>query len=301
VKSRGVTRSAKLACFLGVVLAGGTGLADVVIPEGPHVEIRGSLAMGSVARAVAEEYMGDHAEAVVTVSGGGTYRGLKSVIVGTADMAMGIDAVPEDLVELAERRHVLLESHAVFSDAVVVVVSPSNPLTNLSLRELREIFSGKLQRWADLGPERASKPRASVPGKGAGDAGPPSDEPDIEVVTFAGNLGPYETFKNQVLGSDYVITPRARVVDFRGFEEAISDHAIGYAGLHQVGRLKPLRIDGIAASAETVRSGRYPIARQLSMFVRKPASPTTNSLLEYFLAKDKGQRIAESLGNVPVK
>jgi phosphate transport system substrate-binding protein len=168
--------------------------------------------------------------------------------------------------------------------------------------ELRDIFSGKVQRWADLESEHGSKTHVVDAGKGTAtrDSGAP-DEPDIEVVTFAGNIGPYETFKKEVLGEDNVITPRAHEVDWRNFEEAITDRAIGYAGLHQVGRWKALRIDGVMASAETVRSGRYPIARQLSMFVRKPTSPTATSLLEYLLAKDKGQRIAESLGDVPVK
>jgi phosphate transport system substrate-binding protein len=286
------------ACFLASALASVTSLADVLVPAGPHVEIRGSLAMGSVARAVAEQYMSDHPEAVVTVSGGGTYRGLKSVIVGTADMAMGTDLVPEGLAKMASDAHVALENHAIFSDAVVVVVSPSNPLANLSMRQLRDVFSGKVVRWDSLGVELPSKRRKDT--RAAADGGAPV-EADIDVVTFAGNIGPYETFKKEVLGDEYVITPRAREVDFRSFEEAMGENAIGYVGLHQVGRLKALLVDGVGANAENVRSGRYPIARQLSLFIRKPASPTVTALLEYFVARDKGQRIAESLGNVPVK
>jgi phosphate transport system substrate-binding protein len=286
------------ACFLASALASVTSLADVIVPAGPHVEIRGSLAMGPVARAVAEEYMSDHPEAVVTVSGGGTYRGLKSVIVGTADMAMGTEVVPDELAKMATYSHVALESHAIFSDAVVVVVNPTNPLANLSMRQLRDVFSGKVALWASLGVELPSKRRKDT--RTVTDAGAP-EEADIDVVTFAGNIGPYETFKKEVLGDEYVITRRAREVDYRSFEEAMGDNAIGYVGLHQVGRLKALKVDGVVANAESVRSGRYPIARQLSLFVRKPASPTVTALVEYFLAKDKGQRIAESLGNVPVK
>jgi phosphate transport system substrate-binding protein len=280
------------------------------------------MAMGGVAYAVAEEYMSDHPEAVVTVSGGGTYRGLKSVIVGTADMAMATDVVPEDLATLATSRRVRLESHAVFSDAVVVVVNPSNPIVNLSMRQLRDIFSGKVVRWADLGVDPGSPRRAGTAavrprnetgnaarGRGARgatglsaapDASAP-DEGDIDVVTFEGNGGPYETFKNEVLGDAYVITPRARAVGYAAFVQSIGDKTIGYVGLHQVGHLKALQIDGVVASAESVRSGRYPIARQLSIVVRKPASPAVSSLVDAFLAKDKGQRIAESLGNVPVR
>jgi phosphate transport system substrate-binding protein len=306
-RSINLARVATRACFLGVVLASATSLADITVPQGPHVEIRGSLAMGSVARAVAEEYMSSHPEAVVTVSGGGTYRGIKSLIIGTAEMAMATDLVPEELSKFAATRQVTLESQVIFSDAVVVVVSPSNPAVGLSMHELRDIFSGKTMRWADIGVELGPKPRQrGIPSHGRADGGMPVDSgapevADIEVVTLGGNTGPYETFKKDVLGSEYVITPRAREVDFKSFEGAIGERAIGYTGLHQVGHLKALQVDGVAASADTVRSGRYPIARQLSIWVKKPASPTVTSLLEYFLAKDHGQRIAESLGNVPVK
>jgi phosphate transport system substrate-binding protein len=314
---KALVKLAARACCMAAVLAATTSLADIVVPEGPHVEIRGSLAMGAVARAVAEQYMSEHPDAVVTVSGGGTYRGLKSVIVGTADMAMGIDAIPDGLAKLATSNQVTLESHAIFSDAVVAVVNPNNPITGLSMSELRDVFSGKIVRWADLGVQiDAKRPSLAVPVRKAGAVSPARDprvfasipredasvpeEADIEVVTFAGNIGPYETFKAEVLGDERVITPRAREVDFRGFEESIDLHAIGYVGLHQLGRLKALRVDGVVASRESVRSGLYPIARRLSIFVRKPAPTAVSSLLQYFLASDKGQKIAESLGNVPV-
>jgi phosphate transport system substrate-binding protein len=306
------------ACCLAALLGATTSLADIAVPAGPHVEMRGSLAMGTVARGVAEQYMGEHPDAVVTVSGGGTFRGLKSVIVGTADMAMGTDPVPDELAKLALSRRVTLESHPIFSDAVVAVVNPKNPIANLSMRELRDVFSGSIVRWADLGVELGASPRGGAGSAGGdgvarargakSDAGRSADADsgasegaDIEVVTFAGNIGPYETFKQEVLGDDHVITPRAREVEFRDFEASIGVRAIGYTGLHSVGQLKALKIDGVVPSSESVRSGRYPIARKLSIFVKKPAPPPVTSLLEYFLAKDKGQRIAESLGNVPVE
>lgn len=286
-------------------LASVTSAADVVIPAGRHVEIRGSLAMGTVARAVAEEYMTEHPDTVVTVSGGGTYRGIKSVIVGTADMAMGIDVVPAELAKLASSRHETLESHAVFSDAVVVLVNPENPIAGLSMQNLRDVFRGSITHWSDLGVTFADRtaPHAPLPDAGAhrADAATPPEEPDIDVVTFARNMSPYETFKKEVLGEESVVTPRAREVDFHTIQTAIGGRSIGYTSMHQVGKWKVLPIGGVVASTETVRAGHYPIARKLFLWTQKPTSPAAESLLEYFLAKDKGQRISESLGNVPVR
>ena len=308
-----VTRRASFhagrASLLALALFSIPTLADVVVPREHHVEIRGAPAMSAVARAVAELYMSDHPDVTVTVSGGGTYRGFKSVIVGTADMAMGTEDLTDELTKLASDRHVELEEHAVFSDAVVPVVAPESPVGSLSMRQLRDIFSGRVRRWEELGVglrptsegALAGPPVGKMPFRRPGADAGGDQEPDIDVVTFVGNAGPYETFKKEVLGDDFVMTPRAREIEYAALEGALGPRSIGYVGMHQVGRLKALRVDGVAATPETVRSGKYSIARRLSIFVRKPASRPTSDVLDYFLAKDKGQRIAESLGNVPVQ
>jgi phosphate transport system substrate-binding protein len=315
-----MSRALSCAFCVLAVLAPAVGMADVVVPEGKHVEIRGSLSMGAVARAVAEKYMTDHPDAVVTVAGGGTHRGLKSVLVGTADIAMGTEGIPEAVAKMAADEKIVLKAEPVFSDAVIVVVSPSNPISNVSLKDLRDIFRGKLTRWADVGRGGAERtdtkvaaeapkgiaapaaPKAAPPKPpGLADAGAPAEDADIEVVTFDANSGLYETFKKEVLGDNYVITPSAKEISYRNLEEAIGAKGIGYTGLHGRGNLKALSIDGVVGSAENVRSKHYPIARELVVYHREPASKATQGVIEYFLAKDKGQQIAESLGNVPVR
>ncbi len=235
---------------------------------------------------------------------------------------MGTDIIPEDIEKLARDRGVRLSAHPVFSDAVVVVVNPSNPINDLSMRDLRDIFRGKIVHWRDVGRDSG---RAGASAGGAASASAPRaapklateravtkkpdrtpdaaalDEPDIEVVTFDGNQGPYETFKKEVLGDEYVITPRAREVTIKDFHDAITDRAIGYIGIHGVRQLKALTIDGVVGNVENVRAGRYPITRKLALFQREPASATVTSLVDDFLDPAIGQKIAESLGNVPVR
>jgi phosphate transport system substrate-binding protein len=298
------------------------GLADIRVPDSTHVEIRGSLAMGSVARLVAERYMHDHPDAVVTVAGGGTRRGLKSLIVGTGDLAMGTDGIPEDIEKLASDSGVKITAHTVFSDAVVVVVNPSNPVKDLSMRDLRDIFRGKILRWSDVGRDLARSSAPAIVDAGAAvhevapkavvsrdttrkpahlpDAAAPEQD-DIQVVTFEGSQGAYETFKKEVLGDEYVITPRAREVSTRDFYGAITDRAIGYVGIHGVRQLKMLTVDGVVGSVENVRAGRYPITRKLAIFQKEPVTPSVASVVEYFLDPAIGQTIADSLGNVPVR
>ena len=331
------TRAAVLA-ILGL-LAPTVGRTDVPIPQTFHVEIRGSLAMGGVARLVAERFMQDHPDAVVTVAGGGTHRGMKSLVVGTAQLAMGTDSIPEDIAKLASDAHVALTGKAIFSDAVAVVVHPKNPLATISMGDLCDIFRGKVIYWKDIGrtsteaahlplaqddaprPQRLSPPGSHEKGPRAGaprraplvgapsepyDAGPSSDPSnlrrgDIEVITFEGNEGPYETFKKEVLGDSYVITPNARNVSFKDFYDAITEKAIGYIGIHGVKQLKVVSVDGVLGTVENVRAGRYPIRRELWLYERDPAPTPARAVLDYFLDPAIGQRIAESLGNVPVR
>jgi phosphate transport system substrate-binding protein len=309
------------------------GFADIRLPESEHVEIRGTPAMGAVARLVAERFMSDHPEATVTVAGGGTRRGLKSLVMGTSDLAMATDGIAEDVAKLAADKGVKLVAHPVFSDAVVVVVNPANPVQNLSMRDLRDIFRGKIVRWSDVGRDGAdavAQPRAGAgaarsavsldaskraagqpaarppsggkPGSGAGATdGAVADDRDIEVITFEGNQGPYETFKKQVLGDEFVITPRAREVAPKDVHDAITEKAIGYVSLHGVKGLKALTIDGVVGSVETIHAGRYAINRNLVLYAREPVSPPVAAVLTYFEDPAIGQKIAESLGNVPVK
>ena len=315
-------------------------LADVALPESDHVEIRGAPAMAAVAQLVAERYMQDHHDAIVTVSGGGSRRGLKSLVVGTAQLAMATDVIPEDIEKLARDAKVKLRGRPVYSDAVAVVVHPKNPITNLSMHDLRDIFRGKLVHWKEVGREasetarqgggdagvarapqpikadrirtprgnggsarRPSLPRdaGSLPDSGGAVEVNPSEPADIEVVTFAGNQGPYETLKREVLGDEYVITPRAREVGYQEFYDAITEKAIGYVGIHGVKQLKMVTIDGVVGSVENVRSERYPIRRQLSIYARDPAPQSVTSVLDYFLEPAIGQRLTESLGNVPLR
>lgn len=254
-------------------------LADVHRPEAVHVEIRGTGAMISVARQVAEKYMGDHPEAIVTVAGGGASRGLKSVILGTADLALATDAIPNDLVRLARDANIKLMGIPIYSDAVVPIVHPKNPVTNLWVNQLKDIFRGTITNWKEVGGNDAL----------------------IEVISFDPTQGAYETFKREVLGDDAVMTRKALQVAAKDLESAMTENAIGYAGLRMVRSSKAIRVNGVVGSVETVSSGAYPIRRHLTVYHREATSPEAAKVLSYFLAPDKGQPIIRALGGVPVK
>jgi phosphate transport system substrate-binding protein len=275
-------RGTGLLLVAALFLASTTGLADVKSAGSTrHVEIRGAATMAALAQAVAERFMADHPDTIVTVAGGGAHRGIKSVIVGTADLGLAGDSVPEEHDKLAHDRKVRLIQNHVYSDALVIVVHPDNPVSDLPLWKLRDIFRGAILNWKEVG------------GKDA----------PIAVISHEGTSGTYETFKQRVLGDDALVTPKAAITNLRSFQKSMakSPDAISYIGLQQASGWKPVSIDGVVANADTVRSGRYPIWRKLAIYHLDPPSPLAKQVLDYFLAPDKGQAMVRSLGDVPVK
>lgn len=243
------------------------------------IQLRGSGAVVPLAQRVAETYMTDHPNTIVAVSSGGNRRGMKSLIMGTCDMAMAATDIPPDLERLAAEKRVELVGTEIFHDAVVVVVHPNNPVGDLTLRQLHEVFRGAITNWHELGGRDAP----------------------IVVVNRDPDSGTFDIFKKAVLGNDAVITPKALVAPDDEFIEHVTDDAIGYTDEHEMKELKILTISGIRANTRTIASGQYPIRRTLRLYQRKPVTALGKALLGYFLAPDKGQSFVRTFGDVPVK
>jgi phosphate transport system substrate-binding protein len=261
------------------VLALGVVQADVRRPTGHHIELRGDGAMLNVARQVAEGYMREHPDAVVTVSGGGSYRGVKSLLQNTADLALVTGEIPDELQKVAREAKVDLVKHDVYRDAVVVVVHESNPIADLSRDQVRDVYRGAITNWKELG------------GKDA----------PIQLLTWDPSLGVYETFKREVLGEGAVVSPRALTVPWSEFRNTFGESSIGYFGVHALGRYeagpsKAIRIGGVAAKTETLASGQYPIQRYLSVYHRADAQPAVQALVADFRQHGVGGAIFGGLG-----
>jgi phosphate transport system substrate-binding protein len=283
VKSKSWARSARRLgrwfALFAVALTASESQADVRVQRtAESIEIRGSGSVLPLAQRVAEAYMADHPQAIVVVSAGGDRRGLKSLILGTCDMAMAGSDVPEDLAKLALDAKVELSSAEVYQDAVVVVVDPDNPVSDLSMKQLRDVFRGAITTWRDLG------------GKDA----------PISLTTHEPTSGTFEVFKKTVLGEDAVIAPRASIVHHGELRQAITEAAIGYTGLHDAQGLKVLSVNGVEPNVATIAKGEYPIRRTLRLYQRKPETALGRAVLDYFLAPSKGQAFVRAMGDVPV-
>ncbi|KPJ52970.1 hypothetical protein AMJ39_06325 [candidate division TA06 bacterium DG_24] len=258
------------------------GGASAAEDKGHEIVIDGSTTVGPIAKAFAEYYMEKYPEVNITVSESGSGNGAKSLINGTCHIADMSRFMKESEFKAAVEKDVLPVAHVVAMDGLAVIVHPSNPASDLTLEQVRDIYLGKITNWNEVG-------------------GP---EKKIVVISRDTNSGTYETFENIVMRKEKI----AAGVEYVGSNGAIRQRvqstqaAIGYVGLGFVDRtVKALTVNGVAPTGNTVASGKYPIARPLYMFTNR--YPKLGSHVHGFVTlhmSKKGQEIIEAIGFVPL-
>ena len=246
----------------------------------------GSTTVGPIAKAFAGYYMKNNPGVNVTVSESGSGNGAKSIINKTAQVGMMSRFMQPGEFKAAIDNGVLPVVHVVALDGLPILVHPSNPVSQLTVEQVRKIYTGEIKNWREVGgPNRA-----------------------IVVISRDTNSGTYETFYNLVMthaGGKDKIGAGAEYVGSNGAVRQrvqTTPAAIGYAGLGFVDNtVKALRINGIMPSEATVRTGEYPIARALYMFTDQ--YPELGSHLYRFMnlhLTQEGEEMVKAIGFVPV-
>jgi len=245
------------------------------------VHIAGSNTLRLFVQLAAELYMKEHNGSIVTVAGGGSSRGIKSLLDATAEIAMISSHIPEELQRRAKSEAISLKIIPICHDAVVPVVNPRNPVSGISLEQLKKIYSGRIVNWKELGGEDAA----------------------IIVTTHDGFSGTYELWKEKVLGSDAAITPQAKTLEMQPMLRAVAadKNAIGYVAWTLLdGSVKALTVDGVKLNQQNILDGSYPLSRILSLVIRENAPAATLDFVRFMLAPDKGMGLATTLRMLPV-
>ena len=173
-------------------------------------------------------------------------------------------------------------AHVVAFDGLAVIVNPKNTVRALSMKQISDIYTGKISNWKELGGEDAK----------------------IVIVSRDTNSGTYETFNELVLKK----APVAKDAEYVGSNGQArtrvntTKNAIAYVGLGFADdSVKTLSVNGILPNAKSVSSGKYPIARPLFMFTDgypKMGSDVYN-FVTIHLSKE-GREIVSDLGYIPV-
>lgn len=246
------------------------------------VVVDGSTTVGPIAKAFAE-YCKTHKPGLeISVSESGSGNGAKSLINGTCDIATMSRPMKDNELEAAEKKGVKPVQHTVAMDGLAVVVNPGNPVKELSSAQLRDIYTGKVTNWKDVGGPKLK----------------------IIVVGRDTNSGTYETFETKVLNKMEVVASAEIVGASGGVIQRVASTrgAIGYVGLgFTTSEVKILPVDGILPATETVLANTYPIARPLFFYTN--GTPKAESAVGEFVGlKDTaaGRDLVEAAGFVAI-
>jgi phosphate transport system substrate-binding protein len=272
-----------LLCSL-TVLASASALAE------SKIVMDGSTTVGPIAKAFAEYFMSQNPDVNITVSESGSGNGAKSLINSTCDIACMSRFMKDREFMVAAEAGVIPVAHVVALDGLPVIVHPSNPMEDLTISQIRDIFAGRIRNWKDLGgPDRA-----------------------IIAISRDTNSGTYETFYDMIMthtvNDEKVSETMDAATEYVGSNGAVRQRvqstpaAIGYAGIGFLdSTVKALKVNGVLPSDKTVQSGYYPIARPLYMFTN--GYPALGTDLHRFITlylSPVGQELVEEIGFVPV-
>jgi phosphate transport system substrate-binding protein len=258
-----------------------------------NIQNKGSDTIVNLALAWAERYKLIHPEVNLSVTGGGTGTGMAALINGTVDIANASRQIkPEELAE-AEAKGIHPLEHIIARDAIAVIVNPGNPVSQLTLQQISDIYSGRISNWNQVGGQDRPIVRLSR------ETNSGTHVYFLETVLRLGNK------ENKTLFStDTLLLPSSEGIIN---EVRQNPNAIGYDGLGYVPKdLKTIAIARQAGEAyilpavATVNDNSYPIARDLYMYTAGTPQGAVAAYLDWILSAE-AQAIVAKLGFVPVK
>jgi phosphate transport system substrate-binding protein len=258
------------------------------------IQDTGSDTMVNLAQAWAEAYATVEPSVSVEVSGGGSGTGIAALISGTVNIAnCSRRFEPQEIASAKQNTGKVPQEFMVGYDALAVYVHKSNPLNEITLQQLAEIYAenGTITKWSQLG--------VHIPG----------NDDTIIRISRQSNSGTYFYFREAILGKkrDFKLGSR----DMQGSKDVVelvanTPTAIGYSGMgyntSDVKQLKVARKSGDPAyppTIETTLSHTYPIARPLFMYTLGEPTGAVKAYLDWVLSPD-GQKIVAQSGYVPM-
>ena len=261
--------------------------------EKSYIENKGSDTIVNLALAWAEAYQEIHPNVSLSVTGGGSGTGISALINGTTDIANASRQIkPEEIITIQESGADPVE-YIIARDAIAVIVHLDNPIDHLTLQQISDIYSGKINNWSELGGEDRTIVRLSR------ETNSGTHVYFLEEVLRLGDKS-----NNTLFSPDTLLLPSSEVISA---EIRDNPNAIGYDGLGYV--TPDMKVIAVAKdsdktpvipSIETVNDDTYPISRNLYMYT---AGEPPNFIKEYldWIQTPEAQLIVIELGFVPLE
>ncbi|MCC7559912.1 MAG: phosphate ABC transporter substrate-binding protein [Methanobacterium sp.] len=238
-----------------------------------RIEIAGSTSVQPVAEKLAEKYMEEHPNVRVDVMGGGSGLGIRSVF-------QDIIAIGTSSKELKTSEKDGLIEYPIGREGILVAVNLNNPVNSLSKSQIKDIFSGNITNWKEVG-------------------GP---DAKINLVVREDGSGTRSAFEDLVMNKTKVKSDAIVQTSTESIKVVVKQdpNAIGYISLaHMTPDVKALKIDGISPSIETIKEGTYKLQRPFLFVTNGEPEGPVKEFIDWCLGPE-GQEIVKDEKIVPV-
>jgi phosphate transport system substrate-binding protein len=244
--------------------------------SGARVQVAGSTTIQPHAEALAKAFQTNNSGVTVFVQGGGSSAGVTAVGTGTADIGMS----SANLTASQLARYPNLKPVPIAVDGLAVIINPQNPVNSLTFNQVRDIFSGSISNWNQVGgPNQQINIVNREIGSGTRDG--------IQKIVL----------KNSSFSSRGITQSSTGAV--RSFVAA-DPNAIGYISFAEVDNsVKAVGIDGVVPTYASVANGTYPIQRDLLFVTNGDPSGNAKAFLDFTLSP-AGQAILKANKEVSI-
>lgn len=274
-------RSKKLKLMVGALLVtmvgatfvgcGSNGSSDnntASNKDATTISISGSTSIGPLMEKIQEKYEEENSGVTLEIQQNGSGAGIKDVISGISEIGMSSR-------ELKDDEKTSVQGTIVAYDGIALLVNPENPVKNISLEDVKKIYTGEITNWKELG----------------------GDDSTIVVVSREEGSGTRDAFQEIVGYESEELLKDATISDGSGAVKttvAGNKNAIGFASFEYIDNtVAALNIDDVEPTADNVKSGSYKISRPFILVTKEDSLTEDDQKLISFVLSDEGQQIVE--------
>ena len=250
------------------------------------ITVKGSDTMVILAQKWAELYMKNNPSTSVQVTGGGSGVGITALINGTTDICNSSRPMKQAEIEKLKARYNTLGVQIPCArDGITIFLHETNKIQSLTLKQLSDIYQGKIRNWKELG----------------------GNDAEIRLYGRENSSGTYVYFRDEVVKGDYA----ASVQTLPGTAAVVNAvkkdvNGIGYGGaafaegVKHAGVKKDAGTPAVLPTPQTIGKGEYPITRFLYMYLRNRPTGEVKKYIDWMLSSE-GQMVVTEVGYFPYK
>lgn len=250
--------------------------------------IKGSDTMVQLMSLLSESYMKTNPENKISITGGGSGTGISALLNGTTDICASSREIEEKEISIGKSKNIIPVPVVIANDGLAVVVHKDNPINELTMEQVKKIYTGEYKNWKDLGGQ---------------------DQP-IDVYSRESSSGTYKFFQEHVLNKKDYAKEVKLMPSTQTIIQSVSDSkwAVGYSGLGYTknANIKILGIKKddsspvVIPSDKTVLDKTYSIARPLYLMFNGEPKGELKKFVDFCIS-EAGQKIVEESGYVKIK